>query len=224
MPVVLATRNAHKLREFQRLLPDADLEPLPEEVELPPETGETFEENALIKARAAADATHRPAIADDSGIEAEALGGRPGVRSARYAGEHATDGENLDKLRDPDRVGAWLATTARRECQRTLIRTRRVLPTDDDWRLEPRYAAVPTPEVVALASERDRLLWMAFAQLSEQCQRLLRILMVASPSYEVVAEALGMPIGSIGPTRARCLERLRRRLSASGISADVGDS
>ena len=132
--------------------------------------------------------------------------------------------ENLDKLRDPDRVGAWLATTARRECQRTLIRTRRVLPTDDDWRLEPRYAAVPTPEVVALASERDRLLWMAFAQLSEQCQRLLRILMVASPSYEVVAEALGMPIGSIGPTRARCLERLRRRLSASGISADVGDS
>jgi DNA-directed RNA polymerase specialized sigma24 family protein len=45
--------------------------------------------------------------------------------------------ENLDKLRDPDRVGAWLATTARRECQRTLVRTSRVLPTDDDWRLEP---------------------------------------------------------------------------------------
>jgi RNA polymerase sigma factor (sigma-70 family) len=132
--------------------------------------------------------------------------------------------ENLDKLRDPDRVGAWLATTARRECQRTLVRTSRVLPTDDDWRLEPRDAAVPTPEVVALASERDRLLWTAFAQLSEQCQGLLRILMVASPSYEVVAAALGMPIGSIGPTRARCLGRLRRRLSASGISADVGDS
>ena len=97
--VVLATRNAHKLREFQRLLPDAALEPLPDDVELPPETGETFAENALIKARAAAEATGAPAIADDSGIEAEALGGRPGVRSARYAGEHATDGENLDKLR-----------------------------------------------------------------------------------------------------------------------------
>jgi XTP/dITP diphosphohydrolase len=96
--VVLATRNAHKLREFQRLLPGTPLEPLPDEVELPPETGETFEENALIKAHAAAAATNLPAIADDSGIEAEALGGRPGVRSARYAGEHATDTENLEKL------------------------------------------------------------------------------------------------------------------------------
>jgi XTP/dITP diphosphohydrolase len=99
MAVVLATRNAHKLREFQRLLPEARLEPLPDAVELPPETGATFEENALIKARAAAAATNRPAIADDSGIEAEALEGRPGVRSARYAGEAATDAENLDKLR-----------------------------------------------------------------------------------------------------------------------------
>jgi XTP/dITP diphosphohydrolase len=99
MVVVLATRNAHKLREFQRLLPGTPLEPLPDQVELPPETGDTFEQNALIKARAAARATNRPAIADDSGIEAEALQGRPGVRSARYAGEHATDTENLDKLR-----------------------------------------------------------------------------------------------------------------------------
>jgi XTP/dITP diphosphohydrolase len=99
MAVVLATRNAHKLREFQRLLPEARLEPLPDAVELPPETGATFEENALIKARAAAAATNRPAIADDSGIEAEALEGRPGVRSARYAGDTATDAENLDKLR-----------------------------------------------------------------------------------------------------------------------------
>jgi XTP/dITP diphosphohydrolase len=99
MAVVLATRNAHKLREFQRLLPDTRLEPLPDALVLPPETGETFEENALIKARAAAQATGAPAIADDSGIEAEALGGRPGVRSARYAGDDATDAENLDKLR-----------------------------------------------------------------------------------------------------------------------------
>ena len=105
---MLATRNAHKLREFQRLLPDADLEPLPEEVELPPETGDTFEENALIKARAAAEATNRPSIADDSGIEAEALGGRPGVRSARYAGEHASDGENLAKLRAEAPPGSGL--------------------------------------------------------------------------------------------------------------------
>jgi len=97
--VVLATRNAHKLREFRRLLPGAALEPLPDAVELPPETGETFAENALIKARAASEATGAPALADDSGIEAEVLDGGPGVRSARYAGETASDGENLDKLR-----------------------------------------------------------------------------------------------------------------------------
>jgi XTP/dITP diphosphohydrolase len=99
MGVVLATRNAHKLREFRRLLPEAALEPLPDDVELPLETGSTFEENAVLKARAALDATGTPAVADDSGIEAEALGGRPGVRSARYAGETATDADNLAKLR-----------------------------------------------------------------------------------------------------------------------------
>jgi XTP/dITP diphosphohydrolase len=96
--LVLATRNAHKLREFRVLMEPHELVPLPDEVALPPETGETFEENALAKAVAAAGATGLPAIADDSGIEATALGGRPGVRSARYAGEDATDEENLAKL------------------------------------------------------------------------------------------------------------------------------
>jgi XTP/dITP diphosphohydrolase len=97
--LVLATRNDHKLREFGRLLPDMPLQPLPEGVPSPEETGTTFAENALIKARAAVAVTGRTAIADDSGIEAEALGGAPGVRSARYAGASATDGENLAKLR-----------------------------------------------------------------------------------------------------------------------------
>jgi XTP/dITP diphosphohydrolase len=72
--------------------------PLPAGVELPPETGDTFTDNALPKARAAAAALGRAAIADDSGIEAEALGGAPGVRSARFAGEPASDAENLAKL------------------------------------------------------------------------------------------------------------------------------
>jgi XTP/dITP diphosphohydrolase len=99
MRVVLATRNAHKLREFGRLLPEIALEPLPDAVELPPETGETFAENALEKARAASAATGVPALADDSGIEADALRGAPGVYSARYAGPSATDAENRDKLR-----------------------------------------------------------------------------------------------------------------------------
>lgn len=72
--------------------------PLPEHVLLPPEDGETFTQNALTKARTAAAVLGRVALADDSGIESEALGGRPGVRSARFASEHATDAENLAKL------------------------------------------------------------------------------------------------------------------------------
>jgi XTP/dITP diphosphohydrolase len=95
---VLATRNPHKLRELDALLTPHTLELLPEGVELPPETGSTFEENALIKARAAASATGRAAIADDSGIVVAALGGEPGIYSARYAGENATDEQNLAKL------------------------------------------------------------------------------------------------------------------------------
>lgn len=96
--LVIATRNAHKLREFGEAMKGVHLDPLPEEVVLPPEDGETFAENALGKARTAATATGRPALADDSGIEAAALGGLPGVRSARYAGEDATDQANLEKL------------------------------------------------------------------------------------------------------------------------------
>ena len=97
---MLATRNPHKLREFERLLEPAGigLDPLPDGIELPPEDGTTFAENALPKAQAAAAQTGRAAIADDSGIEAAALAGAPGVRSARYAGLRASDQENLDKL------------------------------------------------------------------------------------------------------------------------------
>jgi len=98
MRLALATHNPHKQREFARLMPNQALEALPDPVALPPEEGTTFAENALDKARAAARGTGRPAVADDSGIEAEALGGGPGVRSARYAGEQASDAENLAKL------------------------------------------------------------------------------------------------------------------------------
>ncbi len=98
MRLVLATRNEHKAREFAALLAPHAVLALPATVELPPEDGATFADNALGKARAAARATGAVAIADDSGIEAAALGGAPGVRSARYAGEHASDAENLAKL------------------------------------------------------------------------------------------------------------------------------
>jgi XTP/dITP diphosphohydrolase len=96
--MIVATRNEHKLRELREALPGLELEPLPEGIALPPEEGETFAANAIGKARAAHAETGEVVIADDSGIEAAALEGRPGVRSARYAGEDATDEQNLNKL------------------------------------------------------------------------------------------------------------------------------
>lgn len=101
-PVVVATRNEGKLAELRALLgPRVAVRTAAElGVELPEETGATFVENAILKARAVADATGAIAIADDSGLEVEALGGRPGVYSARYAGEDATDAGNRRKLLD----------------------------------------------------------------------------------------------------------------------------
>ncbi len=103
MRLLLATHNEHKRREFERIIAACapgllELELLAADFELPPEDGETFAENALGKARAAALGTGRLSIADDSGIAAAALGGAPGVRSARYAGEQASDEENLALL------------------------------------------------------------------------------------------------------------------------------
>ena len=103
MRVVLASSNPGKLREFSDLLANRGLELLPQSglgIEPPPETGTTFLENALIKARNAARLSALPAIADDSGIEVDALDGAPGVYSARYAGEAASDHANLEKLLD----------------------------------------------------------------------------------------------------------------------------
>ncbi len=95
--MIFASRNAHKVAELEQIL-GIGLELLPDEVEQPPEDADTFVGNALIKAHAAREATGEAVIADDSGIEVDALGGKPGVRSARYAGEDATDGENLEKV------------------------------------------------------------------------------------------------------------------------------
>jgi XTP/dITP diphosphohydrolase len=96
--LIFATGNRHKLREMRELLPGVELESLPAGVELPPEDGGSFAAIALDKARAAQRATGEAAIADDSGIGAVALGGRPGIHSARYGGEGASDEENLEKL------------------------------------------------------------------------------------------------------------------------------
>lgn len=102
MKILLATGNQNKIREFRGLFTEFPLEVLASGdipgLELPPETGHTFTENALIKARYAASYSGLSTVADDSGLVVEALGGAPGVYSARYAGAGATDRENRDKL------------------------------------------------------------------------------------------------------------------------------
>jgi XTP/dITP diphosphohydrolase len=96
--LVLGSRNAHKRRELDALLAPHQLSALPARIQLPPENGVSFTENALLKARATAQATGREALGEDSGIVVPALGGAPGIRSARYAGEQATDEQNVSKL------------------------------------------------------------------------------------------------------------------------------
>jgi RNA polymerase sigma factor (sigma-70 family) len=119
--------------------------------------------------------------------------------------------EHLDRLRDPERVGTWLASTTRHEALRTLRRARRQLPVGDDAELDRSGPPVDSPEARTLAAERSDILWRAFAALPPRCQTLLRVLMTdPPPSYQQVAVAMDMPIGSIGPTRARCLDRLRQ--------------
>ena len=101
MKVVLATASAHKLREIGAILDDVEVELVPMSaysLASPVEDGDTFEANALIKARVCVAATGLPAIADDSGIEVDALGGAPGVISARWAGEPTSDAANNARL------------------------------------------------------------------------------------------------------------------------------
>ncbi|HSG65997.1 MAG TPA: RdgB/HAM1 family non-canonical purine NTP pyrophosphatase [Gammaproteobacteria bacterium] len=116
-PWVLATGNCGKLEEFRALLAGSGLEIIAQSelgVISPAETGATFVENAILKARHAAAQTGLPAIADDSGLIVDALGGAPGVRSARYAGADASDAANLAKLLDT--LGATTRREARFHC------------------------------------------------------------------------------------------------------------
>ncbi len=120
--IVLATRNAHKIRELSRIcagwptdltsIEDLGAASFPD-VE---ETGDTYLDNAVLKARAVAEALDLPALADDSGIEVDALGGRPGVRSARFAGPDATDADNLRELLRAIRGVPRGGRTARYRC------------------------------------------------------------------------------------------------------------
>ncbi len=121
--------------------------------------------------------------------------------------------ENLDRIEDPERLGAWLATTARRECLRIIRMGKREMASDEEWLFESDSGE--TIDERLLARERDAALWAAFREIEERCQALLRLVCAPEPpSYEEVAAALDIPVGAIGPTRARCLDKLRRRLDA----------
>src|ERR1700733_10282427 len=123
--------------------------------------------------------------------------------------------EHLGRLNDPSRVGAWLATTARRECLRVLRDDRRAVP----FGLEtPECRSEEMgPDDSLLEHERDEAVWRSFSRLRASDQALLRLLVAdPRPPYKEVAAALGMPIGSVGPTRQRALERLRHELNSQG--------
>jgi RNA polymerase sigma factor (sigma-70 family) len=127
--------------------------------------------------------------------------------------------EHIGRLRDPDRFGAWLGTTARHECLAVLRGRKRVLPTDDEIQ-QPLFAAHADPGETELAAERREAVRRALVALPPRQQTLLRLLhSEAEPSYEAIGAALGMPVGSIGPTRGRALERLRRELQHTARSA-----
>ena len=123
--IVLASSNAGKVREFNQLLGDLDLEVVPQSqfgVPDAEETGLTFVENAILKARNAAQHTGRPALADDSGLEVDALNGAPGIYSARYAGPGASDAENLAKLLDTLKGVPEAQRSARFQCVLVYLR------------------------------------------------------------------------------------------------------
>lgn len=124
--IVLASGNAGKVREINKLFADSGIEIVPQsDFDVPevPETGTTFVENAIIKARHAAQLTGLPAIADDSGIEVDALSARPGVYSARYAGENASDHENNSKMLAELKGLANTERTARYQCILVFMRS-----------------------------------------------------------------------------------------------------
>jgi RNA polymerase sigma factor (sigma-70 family) len=131
--------------------------------------------------------------------------------------------ENLDRIKQPEALPGWLVTTARREALRMIRLQGREMLSDTEVAFSREGVPDDTgPEPSALRKERRRLIWWAVNQLPENCQVLLHLLAVVRPTYAEVAEMLGMPIGSIGPTRGRCLKRLREILAGLGITDGEG--
>jgi RNA polymerase sigma factor (sigma-70 family) len=116
---------------------------------------------------------------------------------------------HIDRLAEPRALAGWLITTTRREAQRVQIRGAGQVELSSEV-AEQMPTSDPSPEHEVLRDERDRQLWAAFHKLTQRCQELLRLTVLAGRAeYRAVAEALHMPHGSIGPTRGRCLNNLR---------------
>lgn len=124
--------------------------------------------------------------------------------------------EHIDRIQYPDRVGSWLAATARNECLRSLAARKRVVLGHDNNEIEEVHAPGAEVDERLLAAERDQTVREAMSRLPTRWQRLLELLMADPPvSYTEISDQLGLPVGSIGPTRGRCLARLRVLLEAS---------
>lgn len=116
---------------------------------------------------------------------------------------------HLDDIHTPAALAGWLVTTTRREAWRVRGAGRKQVPADQDWLAELPDRG-PGSEELAIIGDGRRALWSAIGQLTPRCQELLRIIaFVPRPDYRAVAAELGMPVGSIGPTRGRCLAKLR---------------
>jgi RNA polymerase sigma factor (sigma-70 family) len=128
--------------------------------------------------------------------------------------------EHLNRIRDPQRLAGWLATTCRRECQALLRKSRSSVTVEQEHMEWLAGGSSPADEPV-LTAEEHAALWQAFHLLSKWCQEVIRELVIdpddGPPSYRVAAAKLQVPVGSLGPTRARCLKQLRNLLDAGGI-------
>ena len=129
--------------------------------------------------------------------------------------------EHLDRIEDPSRLVGWLVTTARREAMRVLRRSGRERPVVEDTVLD-RPDESPPVDAALLRNERDRALWQAFSRLSERCRQLLQVAVANPKAYDEISAALGMPIGSIGPTRGRCLSQLRALVEGTVLAEGDG--
>lgn len=126
--------------------------------------------------------------------------------------------ENLHRIEQPERIGGWLATTARRESLHLLRRSAKYTTGSDQVIANMPDRHLPEPDARPIAEERDAVLHAAWAKLKPRCQELLTLLLADDAmGYKDLSKLLDMPVGSIGPTRMRCLEHLRRLVEDEGV-------